>query len=371
MRAQFQDGLVFTGYDQEAWVAAQRYQDAPWAALVNLWRAFNLHLAHVMTAVPIDVRRREHRAHNLNQIAWRPVPSGDPATLDYFMEDYVGHLKHHLRQILPTAALESVEPLERTGSRAAGKPMSFVDVQLKDGIATVCLERGKVNALNPLVVEQLSAMFDGLQSNPDVKAVVLTGRGKFFSFGFDLPEFLSYSREQFTRFLTSFTALYRALFVFPKPLVVALNGHAVAGGCMIALTCDKAILAQGSAKMSLNEIGFGSSVFAGSTEMLQFRAGTHAGEVLYSGAMYSPAEALAIGLVDEVVAPDSLLDRAREMAGELASRRPAAFAGIKSLLRQPVADSMAAREAASISDFVEIWYTEPTWTNLRRITIRS
>src|SRR5215471_10714875 len=107
--------------------------------------------------------------------------------------------------------------------------MSFVEVQLHDGIATVVLERGKVNALNPVVVDELSATFGALQSDVEVRGVVLTARGKFFSFGFDIPEFLSYTRDEFTYFVTSFTALYRNLFIYPKPIVAALNGHAVAG----------------------------------------------------------------------------------------------------------------------------------------------
>jgi len=209
-----------------------------------------------------------------------------------------------------------------------------------------------------------------LQSDAAASAVVLTGRGKFFSFGFDIPEFLSYTREGFTNFLTNFTTLYRNLFIYPKPLVAALNGHTIAGGCMLALACDSAIMAQGSAKIALNEIAFGSSVFAGRMEMLQFRTGSRASDIVYSGAMYSPAEAQEIGLVAEVVAPEALRDRARKIAGELASRRPAAFASIKSLLRRPVADAMADREAASIHEFVDIWYSEPTWTNLQSITIR-
>jgi len=249
--------------------------------------------------------------------------------------------------------------------------MSFVEVLSSDGVATVVLERGKVNALNPAVAEELSATFRALQNDDAARGVVLTGRGKFFSFGFDVPELLSYTREEFRDFLTSFTTLYRNIFVYPKPVVAALNGHAIAGGCMIALACDSAIMAHGSGKIGLNEIAFGSSVFAGSTEMLQFRTGPRATEILYSGAMVSPAEAQKIGLVSEVVAPEALIDRAREIAGELASKRPAAFASIKALLRRPVADAMARREAASIDEFVDIWYSEPTWTNLRGITIRA
>jgi hypothetical protein len=99
VRAQLQDGLVFPGYEQDAWVKVQRYQHAPWTELVTLWRAFNLHLAWVMAAVPEAERLRERHRHNLDEIAWQAVPPEEPATLDYFMGDYVSHLKHHLRQI--------------------------------------------------------------------------------------------------------------------------------------------------------------------------------------------------------------------------------------------------------------------------------
>jgi DinB superfamily len=99
VRAQFQDDLVFAGYAQDAWVAVQRYQDATWQELLTLWRAYNLHIARLIEVMPVDVRLRERRRHNLHELAWRPVPSGTPTTLDYFMRDYVGHLHHHLRQI--------------------------------------------------------------------------------------------------------------------------------------------------------------------------------------------------------------------------------------------------------------------------------
>ena len=100
VRAQFQDDLVFDGYDQDAWVAAQQYQEASWPALVELWRAYNLHLARVMAATPEATRLRETRRHTFHQIAWQTIPEDEPATLDYFMRDYVDHLRHHLGQIL-------------------------------------------------------------------------------------------------------------------------------------------------------------------------------------------------------------------------------------------------------------------------------
>ena len=102
VRAAFQDNLVFQGYDQDKWVALQRYQEAPWGELLTLWSSFNQHLARVMAAIPTEVRRREHTNHNFDRLALRPVAPGTPTTLEYFMEDYVLHLHHHLRQILGT-----------------------------------------------------------------------------------------------------------------------------------------------------------------------------------------------------------------------------------------------------------------------------
>ncbi len=99
VRAQFSDDLVFPGYEQEKWVAVQRYADAAWDDLVALWRGFNLHIARVMANAPDDVRRTPRAKHNLDQIAWRTVPRHQPATLESFMDDYVDHLEHHLGQI--------------------------------------------------------------------------------------------------------------------------------------------------------------------------------------------------------------------------------------------------------------------------------
>ena len=100
VRAQVTDDLVFPGYQQDAWVTVQGYQAAAWHELVVLWQYFNLHLARVIEAVPPEARTRPRIRHNLHQLAWRPVPEDQPATLEYFMADYVGHLTHHLSQIL-------------------------------------------------------------------------------------------------------------------------------------------------------------------------------------------------------------------------------------------------------------------------------
>ena len=99
VRAQFKDDLVFDGYEQDAWVSLQRYRESPWAELIDLWRLFNLHIARIMQAAPNDERVRKRARHNLDEIAWQSVSRDEPATLDFFMNDYVGHLKHHLAQV--------------------------------------------------------------------------------------------------------------------------------------------------------------------------------------------------------------------------------------------------------------------------------
>lgn len=97
--AQLEADLVFSGYKQEEWVSLQRYQEAEWAELVGLFMAYNQHLARIVSAIPREVLRRQRTRHNLHQIAWRTIPESKPTTLEYFIRDYVGHLKHHLEQI--------------------------------------------------------------------------------------------------------------------------------------------------------------------------------------------------------------------------------------------------------------------------------
>jgi ribosomal-protein-alanine N-acetyltransferase len=100
LRAQQSDDLVFPGYDQDAWVTAQQYQQRTWPALIDLWAGYNRHLIHVMSSAPPHERHREREHHSLDVIAFRPVSPGAVATLDALMSDYVVHLEHHLTQIL-------------------------------------------------------------------------------------------------------------------------------------------------------------------------------------------------------------------------------------------------------------------------------
>ncbi len=100
VRAQLTEDLVCPTYDQEQFVRVQRYNDAPWSELLPLFLLFNEHIARVMEATPANVRTMPRVRHNLHRVAFRELPATEPATLEYFMEDYVVHLEHHLSQIL-------------------------------------------------------------------------------------------------------------------------------------------------------------------------------------------------------------------------------------------------------------------------------
>ena len=100
VRAQFTDDLVFAGYEQEGWVRVQNYQGEEWSELVQLWRLYNRHLLHLMSLVPEETRMKLRHKHNLHQIASDSLSENEPVTLDWFMRDYVEHLKKHLTQIL-------------------------------------------------------------------------------------------------------------------------------------------------------------------------------------------------------------------------------------------------------------------------------
>ena len=93
------DDLLFEGYAQEHWVQVQRYDRAPWRELLALWSNLNRHFARTLAAVPDETLDQPRHPHSFDRIAWRLVPADEPSTLRYLIEDYLGHLEHHLAQI--------------------------------------------------------------------------------------------------------------------------------------------------------------------------------------------------------------------------------------------------------------------------------
>ena len=99
VQAQSTEHLEFAGYEQASSVDLQGYNEESWEQLIQLWKLYNLHLLHLIARISPEQLTRPRHKHNLHQIAWQPVRADQPATLEYFIRDYLGHLKHHLRQI--------------------------------------------------------------------------------------------------------------------------------------------------------------------------------------------------------------------------------------------------------------------------------
>ncbi len=237
---------------------------------------------------------------------------------------------------------------------------------------TLTLSRGKVNAINPEMVAELKANLKRLESDPETKAVILTGAGKFFSFGFDLPELIDSPREEFGAFIRQFTDLISYMFLYPKLLIAAINGHATGGGCMLAIACDHRLMVSGKAKIALNEVTFGASVFAGSTEMLRFWTGSaNAWKILSTGAMFEAEEAKSLGLVQDVVEESALVAASQKVAAEMGEKPTDAFAHIKHLLRRRIVEEFAKHEDRAIEEWLDIWYSPETQAMARsKVVIR-
>jgi hypothetical protein len=99
VRAQFTADLVFDGYQQNDWVRVEHFQEKPWPELVQFWQLYNLHILHIMKHAPEDTRTKLRQRHNLHQLASEQIKEDEPVTLEWFMRDYVDHLKKHLSQI--------------------------------------------------------------------------------------------------------------------------------------------------------------------------------------------------------------------------------------------------------------------------------
>ncbi len=250
--------------------------------------------------------------------------------------------------------------------------MSFLVKSVSSNIATLTLNRGKVNPVNEQMAEELSDCLREYSRDPDVRALIITGNTIFFSFGLDIPEFLGYSKVDFTRFVRKFADLYTDLFMFPKPVIGALSGHTIAGGFMLATCCDYRIMVSGKSRISLNEITFGSSLFPGSAEMLKYCVGQRTAEIIaITGAMYSAEEARGMRLIDEVCDPNDLMGQSRKAATGLAALYGPAFESIKKLLRTDTAELMKVKDERYREEMIDIWYSTETWERLKQIKIHG
>ena len=247
----------------------------------------------------------------------------------------------------------------------------MIESKIIDGIACLTMGHGKVNALDIEFCDALAIRFDDLRRS-DAKAVVLTGKEKIFSAGVDLKRLSAGGAEYIRRFLPALHHLYEAVFFHPKPVVAAVNGHAIAGGCVLACCADRRIMARDAGRIGVTEILVGVPFPALAFEVVRFAVPPrYLPEFTLSGATYATDEALRRGWVDEVAEPDKLIDDAIAVAQQLSRLSPAAFAQTKSQVRQPVTERLKKSGEVTDKAVTEIWAAPATLSYIRDYVART
>lgn len=189
----------------------------------------------------------------------------------------------------------------------------LVRLEIEDGIGTIRLERPPVNALNIQIQEELREMAATVTADPEVRAVILTGGDKVFAAGADIKEMAGMGYSQMAARATQLTSAFDAVARIPKPVVAAVNGYALGGGCELALTADWRVIAE-DATLGQPEITLGVIPGAGGTQRLARLVGpARAKDLIMSGRFVKAAEALSIGLADKVVPAAEVYSAARAM----------------------------------------------------------
>jgi enoyl-CoA hydratase/carnithine racemase len=231
-----------------------------------------------------------------------------------------------------------------------------VIVEAKDlggGICLLTLNRPPANAINRDLNQALFRACRAARDDTGVRAVIVSGVGKFFSAGLDLKEATS-GRIRMGNLAGSEDDGFFALWTMPKPTVAMVNGHAIAGGLIIALACDFRITAQGAHRFGLNEVEIGLAFPIGAFEIARLALSNHGlrWATLEAG-LYGPSRALELGFVDEVVEPERLEPRCVELAGRLATVAGLAYAHTKRAIQRRAvmrALSQTAEETREIGD---------------------
>jgi len=235
--------------------------------------------------------------------------------------------------------------------------MAGVNIEQRDGVRVLHMQFGRANAMNADMLDGLSsALNDG-----DAQPTVLTGEGNVFSAGLDLVSLDAYDRDDLEDFLTKFSATLIQVLTTPFPLVAAINGHAVAGGCVLALACDYRIGVEGEFKIGMNELAHGLPLPAVANEIPRAALNPQTFRtVVMSGVLMSPETAQHVGILDMVAEHiDGAIEQGCSLAREQ-GKSPAAFAGVKAGVVAPVVNAIRELREPLDRRFVDLWFSEAT-----------
>src|SRR5262245_12846771 len=241
----------------------------------------------------------------------------------------------------------------------------MIDLERRGGIAVLTLAHGKANVFDVELCDALIARFDEC-ARSDCSGVVVTARGSIFSAGVDLLRVVNEGAPYVSRFLPRLSDAVEKIFAFPKPVVAAVNGHAIAGGCILACAADIRLMARGSGRIGVPELVVGVAFPPVPLEIVRFTASSkHLPNLINYGATLLADDAVEAGLADAAVEPDALLNDALRAAESITSRPLAAFALTKQQLRAPALARMREGRRTLDRTVEALWCSQETLDFIR------
>ena len=250
------------------------------------------------------------------------------------------------------------------GSPAASvRPM--ISLKSEEQIATLTLQNPPANALDPEFMEAIIGGLDEVESS-DARALIVTGEGIAFSAGADLFRVLEADRDGIAYGVRTMSILFSRLFLFRKPTVVAVNGHAIAGGSVLTCACDYRVAAEGEYRLGFSELAVGVPFPRWALEILRFGSGwKHARDLALMARTFSVRQALSMGLVDEVVAADELMETAQRAAKRLARVPAGTYEVTKGALLAPAVDRVNKLGEEHDEKVIDLWASEEVQLAIR------
>jgi enoyl-CoA hydratase len=247
----------------------------------------------------------------------------------------------------------------------------MLELSFDSEIAVLRFVHPPVNALD---LEFMEAILGGLAEAEvsEARALIVTGEGTAFSAGANLFRVLEEGADYIERAGSAMSRLFEQLFRFPKPTVAAVNGHAIAGGCVLVCACDYRVAAEGDYRLGFSELAVGVPFPRWALEIVRFAVGPqHVRDLTLMARTVSAAEALATGIVDEIVPPVGLMDRATAAAGRLARVHRETYALTKSALLAPGVDRVQRRGVEHDAEVARLWASDEVHAAIRAFLDRT
>jgi enoyl-CoA hydratase/carnithine racemase len=248
--------------------------------------------------------------------------------------------------------------------------MALVEIENQDNVAVLRLTNGVTNPISLELIKDISKHLKELKEDSSVSGVVLTGSNdKFFSIGFDLPNLYKQGEKEIRTFYRSYNRLCLDLYTYPKPTVAALTGHAIAGGCILAICCDYRVIASGKKLMGLNEIKLGVPVpYPGDVILKQIIGTRYAQMIMEMGEFFGPEQLMQMGMVNQVEKIKSVLERAVEQAKLLGDYPNMAYNMIKKNRVESVKEQIMENLDDKEQYFLKCWFSHETRKLLKKAT---